>query len=254
MLTVERQSYIKETAKKSGAVKTDDLMKRFNVSAETIRRDLIELEAQGVLHRVYGGAVACGGTVANKHLDERIDDFREQKRELSEYAASLVNEGDIIAIDEGTTALEFAEVLAQRFKKLTVVTHSLDVLEKLKHLRGINVILCGGTYMSDENALCGEITASCYEKIHVMKSFIFPSAISLKDGIMCVSNDLMRIQKVMLEIADQIIIMADGSKFEKNGLYKLCPLSQSFVYVSDSSVSQDLIQLYKQNGINLLRS
>ena len=253
MLSIERQNLIAEYAQKNGAVKTEELIKKFDVSAETVRRDLLVLEKQGVLRRVYGGAISCGGTVVNKNRDERMDEFKEQKRELSEYAAEFINDGDIIAIDEGSTAYEFADVIAQKFSKLTVVTHCLDVLDRLKKNPGIEIIICGGTYIRDENTFLGELTVACYEKLHVMKSFIFPGAISLKGGIMSGHNELMRIQKSMMDMSDKVVIMADSSKFEKNALYSLCQMDNSFVYVTDSEIPEGFVQLYEESGYNLIR-
>ena len=254
MLSIERQSKIVELAKQNGAVKTDELMKMFNVSSETIRRDMLVLEEQGVIRRVYGGAVFCGGSVPNKNLDERREDFKAQKKELVKYATELISDGDIIAIDEGSTALRFADAIAESANHLIVVTHSLDVLEKLSVNEGIDVILCGGTYLRNEKALCGELTADCYKNLHVMKSFIFPSAISLAGGIMATTEELWRIQKVMMSIADEVIVMADGSKFEKNGLYKVCPLNQSYTYVTDSGIADGLVNLYEENGFKIISS
>ena len=253
MLSIERQNMIAEYAQKNGAVKVDELIKRFDVSSETVRRDLLVLEKQGVLRRVYGGAVSCGGTIVGKNRDERMDEYKEQKRELSEYAVQLINEGDIIAIDEGSTAYEFADVIADKFKKLTVVTHSLDVLDQLKSNPGIEVIICGGMYMREENTFLGEMTVACYEKLHVMKSFIFPGAISLKGGIMSSYNELMRIQRAMMDTADKVVIMADSSKFEKNALYSLCPMDKSFAYVTDNEIPEGFVQMYEENGYNLMK-
>ena len=253
MLSIERQNIIAEMAKKDGAIKTDDLIKRFDVSSETVRRDLLSLEKQGLLKRVYGGAVICGGTLPVKNLDKRLDDYKNLKRELSEYAAELVSEGDIIALDEGSTAIEFADVLAEKFRRLTVVTHCLDVLNRLSRAEGIDIIICGGEYLREENSFCGELTAECFSKLHVMKSFVFPASLSLSGGIMSSTDKLMRVQKPMIDIADEVIIMADSSKFEKHALYKLCPLSTTFTYVTDSNIPDVIVNLYEENGIKLIR-
>lgn len=254
MLSIERQSIIIEAAKKNGAVKTDELIKMFDVSAETIRRDLLALEEQGVLRRVYGGAVVCGGSVPNKNIDERREDFKAQKKELVRFATELISEGDIIAIDEGTTALRFADIIAERFNNLIVVTHSLDVLQRLIKNPDIEVVLCGGSYLRNENALCGELTATCYKNLHVMKSFVFPSAISMDGGIMATTEEMWRIQKVMMSIADEVVVMADSSKFEKSSLYKVCPLNQSYTYITDSGIADALTNLYEENGYKILSS
>ena len=144
MFAEERQNAIKAMLEKMGAVTTAHLVREFNVSTETVRRDLLILEEHGALKRVHGGAVKEGGTLVYSDLENRLDLNTDEKRELAEKAAQCISEDDIIMIDSGSTAAVLAEELRRRFKRLTVITYSLDILDILKDCKEYTLILCGG--------------------------------------------------------------------------------------------------------------
>ena len=144
MLAKERQSEMIKMITAKGAVMTTELVHIFDVSIETIRRDLLELEKQGILQRVHGGAIKIGEMTPIVDLPRRKELDKSNKIELGETAAMLVDEGDIICIDSGSTSIYFAEALKRRLSKLTVITHSLDVFNILTEKDGFQVILCAG--------------------------------------------------------------------------------------------------------------
>ncbi len=250
MLAEERQQKIQAMVKDHGAVTTKKLVELFDVSVETIRRDLLFMEEAGVLTRVHGGAVSTGGMKPYYELPRRNQEHSDKKRELSFVAMSFINEGDYIGIDAGSTAVIFAELLKTRFKKLTVITHSADVFDILKDT--FAVILCGGQYLREENAFCGTLTLDTMERLHVQKSFIFPSAVSLKFGICDYQQDLYPPQKKLLEICDQAFILADSSKFESQALLKLDDMKQDYYYITDSGLPCELAALYRENHLRVL--
>ena len=155
MFAKERQDQILSMIKKDGAVMTSKLVEIFGVSIETIRRDFLQLEKQGQLLRVHGGAVKKGSMKPFLELKERNNEYSRQKRSLSLKATEFIKNGDIIAVDTGSTAILFAEVLKERFSNLTVVTHSLDVFNVLSDHSRFSVILCGGYHIKKENSFCG---------------------------------------------------------------------------------------------------
>ena len=148
-------NYICELLKKNVAVTTVQVSHDLNVSVETIRRDFLALEEENRLLRVHGGAVLPSGGVERMPLTDRLEINREEKRILSDAACDFIKNGDIIAVDTGSTAVEFVEILSLRFKELTVITHSLDVFERLQNKSGFKNILVGGIYLPDEKAFCG---------------------------------------------------------------------------------------------------
>ena len=251
MFANERMSYICERLKKSGAVRTAQISRELNVSVETVRRDFLALEEENRLVRVHGGAVVPVGSVERLSLQDRIGVHREEKRVLSEAACDFIREGDIIAIDTGSTAAEFAEVLRLRFNELTVVTHSLDVFERLQGKTGFKIILVGGVFLPEEQAFCGLTALETYKMLHFDKVFIMPAAVSLKNGITACGEVLMTVERQMLDSADEVFVLADSDKFEKTALYRLAPMSTRFTLVTDSWLSEELKALYEENGIRV---
>lgn len=251
MLAKERQNKILELIKKQGAVSVASLVSQFNVSVETIRRDLLYMEKAGFLSRVHGGAVPNNAMKPYLTLHERVQEHKNLKRELSITACSFINEGDTIALDQGSTGNVFAEVLRDKFKNLTVITHSLDVLEILRENEGIKIILCAGEYMTAENSFYGPLVLSAYDSINIPKTFIFPSAISLENGICDYQSDLVLVQKQIIKSSASTYFLADSSKFEKKALFKLDDVKLEYNFVTDSSLSSEIKKLYFENNIKI---
>lgn len=253
MFASERHELICKMLQKKGAVTVSELTKYFSVSIETARRDLLALEEKNLLQRVHGGAISTGRMSAEHNYHERIDENKALKHELCKYAADLVEEGDIIAIDSGTTAIELAEIIKDRFKHITVVTHDPNIFSILSENKLIKLIMVGGHFSKEERAFCGPIALSTFKSLHVAKAFVFPSAVSLKFGTSGFSEVLTPIQQTILDIADKIIICADSDKFEKTALIKLCDLNPNHTYVTDSNLSDSIFELYAENNIQIFK-
>lgn len=249
MLAKERQDKIYNIIKSSGAVTTSRLVEIFNVSLETVRRDLLCMEQRGQLLRVHGGAVAKKDMKTFLDLKERNKEYSVQKQRLAATAAEFISNGDIIAVDTGSTAISFAEALRGRFSDLTVITHSLDVFNIL--CDELTVILCGGHYMQSEKTFYGSVTLKTLESLHAQKAFIFPSAVSLEFGICDFQDDLYMVQKQIMKSSDEIFILADSSKFEKKALLKIDDMNTGYTYITDSDLPEELVQLYNENKLNL---
>ena len=252
MFAKERQYQIVELLRANGAVTVSDLVERFDVSIETVRRDLLQLEKQGSLQRVHGGAVLLGEMMSISKLPQRIEENKDGKAELCETAASFVAEGDILYIDNGATAVYFAQTLKQRFSKLTVVTNSQDVFNILGDKDGFDIILTGGNFMKEERAFYGFLTQETIKKLYVDKAFVIPSAISLQGGVCDFSHELAPIQHQIMEQCGKLYFLADSRKFERHGLLKLSELDQNCYIITDTGISDDLCKLYAEKGVHLI--
>ena len=252
MFAKERQYQIVELLRANGAVTVSDLVERFDVSIETVRRDLLQLEKQGSLQRVHGGAVLLGEMMSISKLPQRIEENKDGKAELCETAASFVSEGDILYIDNGATAVYFAQTLKQRFSKLTVVTNSQDVFNILGDKDGFDIILTGGNFMKEERAFYGFLTQETIKKLYVDKAFVIPSAISLQGGVCDFSHELAPIQHQIMEQCDKLYFLADSQKFERHGLLRLRGLDSSCVIITDSGISEELRRLYLEKGVQII--
>lgn len=253
MFANERQNKICDILKEGGAVTTSELVKEFGVSAETVRRDLLELESSGKLQRVHGGAVKISKMREFHNRSKRNNENSGEKRALGKAAAEFVSPGDTIAVDIGSTAVGFAESI-KPIPNLTVVTHSGDVFEILKNNHNTKVILIGGEFSAEENSFYGPLTLQTYQKLHVNKSFILPSAVSLNFGICDFLSEYYILQKTLIKICDRTFILADSSKYEKKALYKLDDMKAEYTYITDSALPENLKKLYSENGLNVITS
>lgn len=251
MFANERHGIISKMIKTDGAVTTSELVSFFKVSIETIRRDLLYMEQQGLLKRVHGGAVSAGEMKSFLTLEKRNEENNAFKRELAKAAANLISEGEIIGIDSGSTTVFFAQELAKKFSKLTVITHSLDIFNILHRHKDFSVILCGGYFNAEENSFYGNLVTDALSSLRADKVFVCPSALSLKSGICDFQPDLYEVQRKLLSIGNKVYILADSSKFEKTALLKMDDMKSEFTYVTDSNLPKNLLKLYKENNITI---
>jgi DeoR/GlpR family transcriptional regulator of sugar metabolism len=239
--------------KQKSSVTVSELVEELHTSTETIRRDLLHLEKQNRLQRVHGGAVSLAAMKEYPNLSQRLNENREKKEQLSEIAALLVNEGDILAIDAGSTALEFVRILKYHFKNLTIVTNSIRNFEEIKMAEGFKPILVGGEYMQKEDLFCGMLALETIQKLHVSTCFLFPSAVSLKYGVADFIPDVVAVQKAYLDIADRAVITADSSKFEKTALVKICNAASPYTFITSSDLDDNIYTMYRNKGIILIK-
>lgn len=253
MLANERLDKIREKIDEKGAATVNELANELNVSIETVRRDLLKLEQCKRLTRVRGGAVSVARMKNYKSLDSRNKEMFLEKRELALVAAKTVREGDCIGIDSGSTAVIFAEALKEKFSSLTVVTHSLDVFNVFRGDKNFNVILASGYFLEDENAFYGSFVMDTLNKLRLSKVYLCPTAISLEGGICDFESKLYDVQKQLLKISDTAFFLADSSKFEKKALLKLDDVKSEYVFVTDSKINDEIVEIYRENGIEIMR-
>ena len=251
MFADERRSKIAEMLKNRPSVTTSELTEIFQVSVETIRRDLEFMEHQGQLKRVHGGAIAVGKMQNYTTFSRRVEEHQQEKHEVALTACSYIKEGDTIALDAGSTTYELAALLGERFRELTVLTHSLEVIKILDGQENIRTILAGGFYMPEEKCFCGHLTLDMVRQLHVSKCFIAPSAISLNFGISDHKPELIAVQRTFLEISDQAYILTDSSKFETCAPLKICDFDPKFVYITDRGLSAEMLEAYRRASVNV---
>lgn len=252
MFANERHKQICELLRKNGSVTTVQLAEHFSVSIETIRRDLLTLEQQNQLHRVHGGAVIPEEMQQFMSLSKRLKINEDSKLELCRTACRFINEGDVIGVDCGSTAVSFAAALKENFSSLTVVTCCLDVFESLCRYKDFKVILCAGEFLKKENVFSGPLALEALSKLHMQKVFIFPAALSLRFGICDHRTETFSLQQQFLKSSENIYILADSSKFERTELLKLDDMRPSYTYITDKGLLSGLKNLYADNDITVV--
>ena len=252
MFANERRNQILELLNRRSSVTVTELTGLFQVSLETIRRDLEYLEQQGALKRVHGGALSMKRMQSYTGLSERSTEHQAEKRQIARAALSHIREGERIALDAGSTTCELARLLCGSFQELTIVTASLPIFKILSENPGFQVILTGGFYLPDEKAFYGHLALDTIRQLHVSAFFLAPSALSLGFGISEHVSGLIEVQRAFTGIADQVIVLADSSKFETCAALKVCDLSPSFLYLTDDQLSDEIRKAWKEASLNII--
>lgn len=214
MFAEERQAQICALLEENHMVRATDLTRKFQVSLETIRRDLCALECQGLLRRVHGGAMQVRERTTFFDFTARLQVQNSQKRSIAGCAIKQIAEGDVIALDGGTTTLEMAKILPQHFQHLTVITNSIPVLTVLTEGSSFQVVVPGGQLAFSERTLYGDMALEQLKKFHADKAFLSPSGVSLEAGFTDYHLDLIRLQQGYISISDRIIMLADSSNLK----------------------------------------
>lgn len=239
MLQTRRERII-ELIQEDRMVKVSDLMKRFDVSIETIRRDLEFLEKEGLLTRVYGGAVLNRKKAAEPLYEQReIKNYRE-KSAIAKRAVELIEDGDVLGIDIGTTAREFARELLGR-KRVIVLTNSMPIAEILSEDENIRVIMLGGEVRKGEFSVSGFVAEQVMRRFNLDKYILGIGGLTVENGITDYHIEETNLRRVMLERSQKVIGLTDYSKFGVTAMNEVCPLSRLDILVTDTRADRTVI-------------
>ncbi|GGI44425.1 DeoR family transcriptional regulator [Paenibacillus marchantiophytorum] len=233
----ERKDYILNQLNLEGKVKTNDLVDTLNVSSETIRRYLEELEEENKLKRVYGGAVKINlSREEPSHLKREVL-HAEAKRKIGRAAATLVEDNDVIFIDDGTTTLHMIDYLLNK-KNLTVLTISIPVLYLLidyknKELFSGEIYFLGGKVNAVHSRVAGSLAEQMVEHFYADKAFLSVDGMMLDRGITGFDESKGRMTQQFMRHAKQNIALSDQSKFGSVQFYKIADLKVLDIIVSD---------------------
>ncbi|HTW94053.1 MAG TPA: DeoR/GlpR family DNA-binding transcription regulator [Tepidisphaeraceae bacterium] len=252
MLIEERQSRLKEQLARQGMCDLDSLAKALGVSQSTVRRDVEALAADGLARRTHGGVIWLGersGPARSYIFDQRLDDHQDAKRQIARTAAELVQPGQTVLIDGGTTTYYLAEALAGR--SLQLVTNSLPIAQIFLNDEKVEVILTGGLLYPRYGVFLGPNAESMLETIHA--SMLFLSVAGIHQSHLYNQNLLLvHSERRMMEQAQQIILLADHDKFGQQALVRLCDLNEVDIVVSDSKLPEAEQEAVRQAGCELI--
>lgn len=251
MLAEERYQKIIDILNIENSVRVSNLVKIFNVSTETIRRDLEFLEKQGFLRRVYGGAVLTKLSTSKMGFVDREKEHMKEKKEIAEIAMKYVQEGQSLALDYGTTTLEVAKALKNNFEVLTILTNSLIIASEFSSMPKYNIIVSGGILKCEEISLFGEMAQNSISRFHVDTAFISATGISLKEGLTDYILEGIDIQKKMMDISDEVIVLASSNKFDCISLAKICDIDRVNLIITDSGLNKNIYEKYSKRGVNI---
>jgi DeoR/GlpR family transcriptional regulator of sugar metabolism len=252
----KRRQEIKKILFENKSMSIKNLSKLLNISEITIRRDLVKLEIEGFVDKVHGGAMARGFNVEyNPVYMEDIMLNREQKERIAKEAVKLINDGDGVIIESGTTCLELVYNLADK-KNLTIFTTSIPTAYELWKLtlnrNDLELNICGGRVETKSNSLIGSPAVNYFQNINADIAFIGAPAILVDKGIIATNNQLdAEVMRSIINNSKKKILIGDNSKFSKNAFISIMPLTEFDEIITDSGIDNDTSLKIQKLGIKL---
>jgi len=250
--TQRRQAILAEVSQRS-AVAADDLAREFDVSVETIRRDLRDLERRGLLDRVYGGATRPAGRSSEGSFAARSTRHIEAKRAIAGLAAALVEPGETIVIDVGTTALEVARALPAEFRG-RVLTNSVPAALELSAREHIEVMLCGGQVRGGDAACSGATAEAFFAEFYADRAFLGSGGVHPEAGLTDYYPAEVVVRRTIIAHTAACYVLADSSKLGAIAVHRVCPLDRVTAVLTDDAGPAESYQALAQAGVTILQA
>lgn len=252
MIPNQRKMSIFEHLQKEKFSSISELSSLFNVSPVTIHRDLIELEKEGSVSKIHGGAMLVENNKMEPRINVRLKRNLGEKKEIAEKAVRLINDETSIFLDHSSTCIYLArEILKRNYQNLVIVTNSVNVLTEMETSYNMNVISTGGTLQPKWSALTGPHALDFISKINFHQIFISCGGISIEKGLMTSFLFVSEILKKASGVAKQINLLVDSSKFFKVGTFSIMPVSAVHRIITDRKLDPELAERYRDLGIEL---
>ncbi|MDV7144847.1 DeoR/GlpR family DNA-binding transcription regulator [Tropicimonas sp. TH_r6] len=251
LLAEPRRRKILAWLEEEGSARVRDLSTAFEVSEATIRQDLERLERDGRITREHGGAhlnrlPPKAGTMVLQHM-ENMD----KKRQIGALAASLVEDGETLIMDAGTTTTEVATRLTDRHG-LTIITNALNIAILLGAVPGFAVHLPGGQFKSPTLSVSGDKAVEYFHNIYAGKLFLATAGVGPEAGLTYPSFADLELKKAMINAASHVYLVADSTKVNKSSFTRLGALELINTFVTDSGISDRDAKEFERRGIELL--
>ncbi|MGE0376915.1 MAG: DeoR/GlpR family DNA-binding transcription regulator [Planctomycetaceae bacterium] len=247
MLVDQRRENILEIIESRGYVPLLSLVNETGASESTVRRDLEYLDRIGQIRRTRGGAAYVGESLTG--FDDRRSRATEEKQRIGRRAAELIESGETVLFDGGTTTLEVARHL--NGKNLQVVTNSLPTVNLLVGAANIELIYLGGYVYPKTGVALGSLTVEALKGIHARRLVMSVGGIT-GAGLFNSNSLLVETERQMMEAADEVIVVADSGKLGHSELARLCPLDEVDRLVVDDGITDEWTQIVKEHGIELI--
>lgn len=247
----ERHKYILEQLKKNGYVKVQELSEDLGVSEVTIRKDLKQLESRKLLSRNHGSASKLTSIISDKHIDEKEKINTDEKFRIAKAALSLIESQDKIIIASGTTLLALASEMVHDETEVTVITSSIKVSLTLCQNPNIDIIQLGGMMRKNAVSVVGNYAEMALESLSCNKLFLGVDGLDMDYGLTTSNMGEADINKKMISSSQEIIVLADSSKFTKRGFCKICDWDKIHHIITDTNAPAHIIEQIEERGIKV---
>ncbi len=252
MLGEERREYILNQVKKTGSASAIDIARTLDVSETTIRRDLNRLAKKNLVKRTYGGAMAIKPVGVEMKFNTQKEKYIQEKKRIAHAASRLIEDGDVVLLEAGTTGFQTALNLTH-IKNLTVVTNNCDIATLLaKTNPQFTIMLSGGVLRTDTHSLVGPIADYAFENINVDKAFIGITGIDIDKGITATDYIEARTKKMLIKSAKRVIALCDHSKLGHISVNYIAPVNIIDVLITDSEADISFLEKLRNLDIEII--
>lgn len=251
MLAFERRERILNELYKNKKVYVNKLASIFNVTEETIRRDLEKMEKEGILTRSYGGASLNTQTNEDLPYQTRNTINIDEKQKMAQIITKIVNDGNTIMADAGSTVLEALKELNHSKENLTVITNSVIALQEFGQSQ-LSIISTGGNLRKKSSSLVGSITKQSIKRYNVDVAIFSCKGISMEHGITDSNEPESDVKNSMCQQANKIILLVDHTKFDKVAFVELFELEKIDYLITDKEPSEEWLRFLKEHDVEVI--
>lgn len=251
MLALERRNLILEKLQEEKRVVVSELSQQFNVSEETIRRDLEKLEKDGLATKSYGGAVLNESTSIDMPFNVRKKENVNGKQKIAELVAAQIHNGDHIILDASSTAVFIAKAIKDK-DNLTVITNSIEIIIELSDVSDWNIICSGGSLKEGYLALVGPKTVEGFSSFHADKAIFSCKGLDIEKGVTDGNELFCQAKQVMMKSAKEAILAIDHSKFDRIAFSRMCEASTVNTVITDAKPDEKWLTFFQSNKIRCI--
>jgi DeoR family transcriptional regulator, fructose operon transcriptional repressor len=248
MRSKERHAQLLE-ALNAGEIDVDDLARRFDVSASTVRRDLQHLSKENAVRRTYGGAI-LSAHVTETTLEQRLAAQGREKQAIARAAIALIEDGDTLILDAGSTVAAFGRLLRER--RLRIITNNLALLPFLAKAPEIELVVLGGALRATSMSTIGPLATESLRRMTADRAIMSADGVVQGRGLCEADLDQVALKSLMMQQAQELIVLADAGKLGRAEQAAWAPLPPRWTLVTDSSVSEDQRADFTEAGARVI--
>lgn len=246
----ERRSYVLDQLEEKGHVSVNDLSGELGVSDVTIRKDLQFLEDQDLLIRTHGGAIPANEFAYDVPFEEKAQRQKEEKRRIGKAAVEMISDQDTLILDSGTTTLQIVRNLGD-VEDLTISTNSIHIALETLGMSDLRVLLLGGTVRSKSASVVGPYAEQMLRDHSFSKLFLAGDGFDIDYGLTTTDDREAYLNRLMIDSAEQTIVVVDSSKFGRRGLCRICEPSDMDVVITDD-IPNEAGRRLREKGVRVV--
>ena len=249
LLIEERRRRICELVRAEGRVTVEELALRFGISQVTIRADLASLESAGAVTRTHGGAL---NVQDDQPLDVKLLQHRSEKLRIAEAAAALIQDGETIILDSGTTTAEIARrIRTLELRSINVITNALNIAALLIDTPSVRLIMPGGILRRESNSLSGPMAEAALGALQADRLYLGADGLDPKIGVMTPHLAEAELNAKMIAISRQVVVVADSSKLMRRNVSLIARVEQLHMLITDAAARPDAVHELRERGIEV---